>query len=302
MKTATITRSLMTLAGAALACSGSLHAAAIIYDGFEVGDGTLNGNAGGTGLSGNWGAESFLTAGSLSYGNLATSGGRVTTNSGDQFQQNGIGFGTTLNSLMANGATLWFSVLMVNYNSVPAPTTDNRTYIAIGNGNADGFDRIGADQTGRGFTAALSKVSAGGITAQAWNDPSVGDGTPGATRGSTVTIANNATFLVVGSITWGAYGVADDVFNLYLPGTDLVQGSVISTLSADFDQLGTTDAAQLFNRISITGGRPNIGVPEFDELRFGASYADVTPAAIPEPSTALLGALSALALLRRRRN
>ena len=288
---------LAAIAGLALTAS-SAHAAAIIYDGFEVGDGTLGGNAGGTGLSGNWGAESHLTAGSLSYGALETSGGRVTTNAGDQFQQNGIGFGSTLDGNLADGSTLWFSLLMVNYNSVPAPTTDNRTYLAIGTGNADGFDRVGGN-SGSGFTIALSKVSAGGVTAQAWNDGS--DGAGGAIRGATTTIANDATFLVVGKITWGAFGLTNDVLDLYLPGTDLLlPGLASSTIAADFDQTGVT-AVNLFDRISVTGGRPNIGVPEFDELRFGASYADVTPTIVPEPSsTALLG-LGGLALVFRRR-
>ena len=245
----------------------------LIYEPFADLDPTLNGNTPGLGLSGTWSAASTVSPGSLAYGSLATSGGRVTTGGG-QFQENGISPGNTLTNagLMVDGSTLWFSVLMVNYNSVPAPTTDNRTYFALGTGNADGFDRIGGT-AGSGFTVAVSKVSPGGVTAQAWNDGS--DGTGGATRGSTVTVANNATFLAVGKITWGEFGVEDDVFELYLPGTDLVQGAPISTIAADFDQLGLADPANAFDTISVTGGRPNLGVPEFDEIRFGASYADV---------------------------
>jgi len=293
-----ITKSVLTLAGAAMVCSTSLQGAAIVYDGFEVGDGTLGGNAGGTGLSGNWGAESLTTAGSLSYGALQTSGGRVTKHLTDQFQQNGISPGSTLSNagLMGDGATVWFSLLLVNHNPVSG---DNRTYFAFGEGNADGFDRVGGTNGG-GFTAALSKVSRGGVTAQAWNDGQQSSpNNVGATRGATVAVTDDATFLAVGSITWGAFGVTDDVFNLYLPGTDLVQGAVMSTISADFDQLGTTDANHLFDTISITGGRPDSGVPEFDELRFGASYADVTP--VPEPSSSALLGLGGLALIFRRR-
>jgi uncharacterized protein (TIGR03382 family) len=41
---------------------------------------------------------------------------------------------------------------------------------------------------------------------------------------------------------------------------------------------------------------------EFDELRLGLTYGDVTPVAVPEPATAMLGVMSAgLLALRRRR-
>lgn len=261
----------------------------LLYEPFNDLDPTLNGNTPGPGFSGTWSASSAVSPGSLSYGSLATSGGRATTGSG-QFQQNGISPGDTLANagLMVDGSTLWFSALIVNYNSDPAPTTDNRTYLALGTGNADGFDRIGGTP-GSGFTVAVSKVSPGGVTAQAWNNGS--DGTGGATRGSTVTVPNNATFLAVGKITWGQFGVEDDVFELYLPGTDLVQGAPISVISADFDQLGVADPENAFDTISFTGGRPNLGVPEVDEIRFGATYADVVvstddaTAPTPDPMT-----------------
>jgi hypothetical protein len=274
----------------------------LVYEPFDDLDPTLNGNTPGPGFSGTWSASSAVSPGSLSYGSLATSGGRATTG-GSQFQENGISPGDTLTNagLMVDGATLWLSALIVNYNSVPAPTTDNRTYLALGTGNADGFDRIGGTP-GSGFTVAVSKVSPGGVTAQAWNDGS--DGTGGATRGATVTVANNATFLAVGKITWGKFGVEDDVFELYLPGTDLVLGAPISTITADFDQLGVADAANAFDTISFTGGRPNLGVPEVDEIRFGATYADVVissndvAAPTPDPMTwaALPAATSSTAI------
>lgn len=296
-----MTRTSILLAAVAAITGGSLQGA-VIYDGFEVGDGTLAGNAGGTGLPGNWSGASLLTTTSLSYGALATSGGRGITNPGTQFDSNSISPGNTLTNagLMADGATVWFSALLVNYGQNPAGdplSGDFRTYISLGTGGADGFDRVGGNG-GSGFTAALSKNGTGTVAAQAWNDGS--DGTGGAKRSAPYPVAPlNSTILVVGSITWGEFGVTPDVFNVYLPGTDLVQGSVVSTVSADFDQLGASDPANAFDTISIAGGRPQNGTPEFDELRFGSSYAEVTP--IPEPSAALLGAIGALALLRRRR-
>jgi len=47
------------------------------------------------------------------------------------------------------------------------------------------------------------------------------------------------------------------------------------------------------------GTHQSLGTITYDEIRFGATFADVSP--VPEPSAALLGALGVLALLRRRR-
>ena len=244
----------------------------LIYEPFDDLNSSLSGNIPGLGLTGTWSGSSVVVGTSLSYGNLATSGGRATTNTGSQFDKNSVNPGTTLTSsgLMADGETLWFSALIVNHNP---SSGDNRTYVAFGNGQADGFDRIGSSADGRGFTVAVSKVNRGGVTAQAWN----AGGSGGATRGATVA-GPVGTFLAVGKITWGALGVADDTFELFLPGTDLVLGPAISTIMADFDQLGTVNPEDAFDVISFAGGRPDSGVPEVDEIRFGATYDDVVVA------------------------
>ena len=52
-----------------------------------------------------------------------------------------------------------------------------------------------------------------------------------------------------------------------------------------------------FDTISISDGQTS----GFDEIRFGTTLADVTPGAIPEPSSLSLLALASLALLRRRK-
>jgi hypothetical protein len=180
---------------------------------------------------------------------------------------------------MADGATLWFSALIVNNTS--SLTADEQTYVSLGTGNADGFDRIGGN-TGSGFTVAVSKNAEGAVTAQGWNDGS--DGAGGAFRGANVAVTKGATFLAVGKITWGPFGTAgSDVFELYLPGPDLVLGSPVSTVAGNFDQLGTADPANAFDTISFAGRIPLAGVPEVDEIRFGATYADVTPRDVTAP-------------------
>lgn len=301
----------------ALACSalgltvmlaGSAQGDALIYEGFEVGDGTLAGNAGGTGLSGNWSSNAFTTAGSLTYGNLVTSGGKQSVNPGTQFNKGNISPGTTLSDagLMNDGAVLWMSVLIdnIDLNGEPA-SNDVRTYVAFGAGDSDGFDRVG-NNVGGGFTLALNKQSfegAGVINVQAWNDGGQGGTLPGATRGD-VTAANVAptgTFLAVAKFTWGQFGVTEDLFELYLPDTNLALGSVVASMTADFDQLGAgAFATDAFDTISFSGGRSQNGVPQIDEIRFGASSDDVLPA-VPEPGSLALLGLGGLLIARRRR-
>jgi hypothetical protein len=301
--------------GLTLATS-SASGAALVYEPFDDLDSTLAGNTPGTGLSGTWisGDGTQVGSGSLSYGSLETSGGRVIGNTGTvRFPKGSISPGSTLSDagLLADGASLWFSVLIVNAQDIPdSGQTDNRTYVSFGTGGPDGFDRVGGN-TGSGFTIALSKNAEYGVTAQGWNDNSDGAGGAGA-RGATEPVTPGATFLAVGKITWGAFNVdpllaTPDVFELYLPGTDLVlPDDPISVVSKNFDQLGLFDtqgldsaANNLFDTIGFAGARGVNGVPEIDEIRFGATYADVTP--VPEPGSLALLGLGGLLIARRRR-
>jgi len=76
---------------------------------------------------------------------------------------------------------------------------------------------------------------------------------------------------------------------LYLPGTNLALGTAVSTSQ------GIIADQSEFAKIGFSNLRADITV---DEIRIGASYADVSP--IPLPRAALLGAMGILLLLRRR--
>lgn len=255
----------------------------LIYEPFDDLDPNLQGNTPGLGIPGVWESSpnSSVAAESLKYGAIATQGGRMTANlGGSNFQKSEVSAQTLIdNGLLDDGATVWFSVIMVKH---PVGANSNRrTYFSLGTGPPDGFDRIqtGPDSSGdgSGFTVVCNKVSDTGITAQAWNDGSDGNG--GAARGATdQSVADGDTFLAVGKITWGAFGTpGSDVFELYLPSEDLTQGPVVSTISADFDQLGTSDPANTFAWIGIGGGHKSNNAPQLDEIRFGGTYESVTP-------------------------
>ena len=250
----------------------------LIYEPFDDLDPNLNGNTPGKGLTGTWSpGESSVADSSLKYGKLKYQGGRAVTNPGDQFDVNGVSPGTTLTDagLLSDGATLWFSVLIVKHADVSDSTNDRRTYFSLGTGYPDGFDRIDGN-SGSGICVAVNKNN-DAVQARGWNDGS--DGAGGAFGGALDTsVAEGDTFLAVGKITWGVFGTpGSDVFELYLADKDLNLGSPVSTLTGDFDQDGTTNAANAFDTIGFAGGRPQNGVPELDEIRFAATSADVLP-------------------------
>jgi hypothetical protein len=112
------------------------------------------------------------------------------------------------------------------------------------------------------------------------------------TSGSGLSISRDgATHLFVVHAEWGANGLANDKLTLYAPGTDLLQGSAISTLEGVVSQ---EDGS--FNTLFFSADQA-VGV--LDEIRIGATYADVTP--VPEPTTTALLGLGGLALILRRR-
>ena len=131
----------------------------------------------------------------------------------------------------------------------------------------------------------MNQDNAGKDRLQGWNDGS--DGAGGAFRSSLVSWGpEGETILAVGKITWGAFGVTNDVFELYLPDKDLNLGSVVSTLSGNFDQLGAANAANAFDTIGFAGKRGATGennTPEIDEIRFAANGADVLPPDFADP-------------------
>ena len=275
---------------------GMSHAALIIYEPFDDLNSTVQGNTPGTGLTGTYTSTGSTSPGfnvsgtSLSFGLQPTSGGSATfvgstASTGSGNMSNTIstltsGSGSLAgNGLLADGATLWFSVIQRTTNN----TGDDRFAFALA---TDGLASNTNLAAGQGIGFAIS--NSGNLTARI----STASGTH--TNGANISRFGLAeTILIVGKITWGA----TDTVELYLPNTSMALGSVQSTATAAVDQ-SLFDTLSFHTRLenNVTPGlNTNVGL---DEIRFGSSLGDVL---IPEPSSALLGGLGLLALLRRRR-
>jgi hypothetical protein len=92
--------------------------------------------------------------------------------------------------------------------------------------------------------------------------------------------------------------VTSNPTSLTLGGPDLA----LNTANAVLTNLNASTVR--FRHFTITADTGTVGAATFDEIRFGETFADVSPVPIPEPSTyALLAAgLGALVWLRRRAN
>ncbi|QTN33035.1 hypothetical protein HZ994_12150 [Akkermansiaceae bacterium] len=272
----------------------ALQGAAVIYESFTFPDAdtSLTGNPGGTGLSGNWTAGGgWIESTPMTYGSLETSGDSSRVNGGWQSAQIGATSSAAYSALLANSAELWFSMIM-EFNS-----DNNRSIFAltdIGLAAANGDLNTGG--VGIGFGLAANET----FYANVWSDDlngNVGSNFNFAPDNNVTTTLNTGlsgsmsnTYFLVGRVQWGATSTDNDTVSLYMPGTDLVLGAPVSISSGVIaDQSG----------LDLLGFINGANYVRYDEIRVGASYADVSP--IPEPSAAFLGGLGTLLLLRRRR-
>lgn len=283
-----------------LSTGASLFGAATIYEPFVFPDGdtTLTGNPGGTGLSGNWSAQSGWNEGTnLTYGSLETTGDSANINAGWRKAEIGIDTSTPgYTGLLADGGDMWFSMIM------QVGATNNRSYFALttrgigasnGDNNGDGGTPV-EQGVGIGFGLASNQT----IYANVWDDAENGNwGGNNLTNAPTGDVSTTTgtgaigTYLLVGHIQWGATSTDADRIDLYMPGADLdLTGHLVSTSTGIIaDQSG----------IDTLGFQNLTNFNVFDEIRVGATQADVLP--IPEPSAIALLGLSGLCLIIRRR-
>ncbi len=297
----------------------SASAELLVYEGFQYGTAGVNragsdllhgqpdgigGDIDATGLGGTWqdsttvvpSSDLFVASGSLTFGNLVTSGNHVRGDS-------------NLNSdIFSRPVTVSFNGLDRLYFSLLANKLQNNFSAAegglvLGNqvvGNAR-ITGIGGTESGTDNTAVnglqgfgVAPTTAGNNwTAYGW------DGTSQTVGGSALTVPTNgsATHLLVGEILFNSGLGGADVYNLYnfvlTPSGRLQDGSLslITSIEVDVDE-------SLLNTLNLTR-QVNTA---YDEIRFGTNLNDVLPT--PEPSTiimAVLGALAIIGLVIRRR-
>ena len=257
---------------------GLSYAEPVIHEPFEFvpPDTSLNGNAGGTGLSGTWTAPdaAAVEAANLSYGSLATSGS-ATVAKGWNASSPYIGVGaTTLNGLLNDGGELWMSFLY-------KVDTANNIRFAIGLGdsrviaNGDLLDEDSNPSTAEqaiGFAIPYFPEEAYPVmwTTNDYDGGNVQNAPSGLTSGSAFGIADNTTYLFVLHAQWNANGALNDTVTLYTPGTDLALGSPASTYEGVLSQ-------DSFDTLFFTADQV---LGTLDEIRVGATYADVVQSGV----------------------
>jgi hypothetical protein len=108
------------------------------------------------------------------------------------------------------------------------------------------------------------------------------------------------TIFLVGSYTFNTGTTLDDVSQLWIN----PDASTFSAASAPVGALSSTAGTDLARVASFVLFDRNANEPAgglIDDLRFGTSWADVTPAAIPEPSIFCLAALGLAGVCSRLR-
>jgi hypothetical protein len=150
------TKTILTLA-LALGTSASLNAAAVIYEGFADSNASLQGNATGTGLTGNWAGDSRpdVETSNMTFGSLEVSGNQISTDGAWHPNNASIDMtNTNYTGLLADSGEMWFSMLYrVDVNS-------GRFYMTIGSDTLTSNGDLLAGQA-IGFGSASGALYAG---------------------------------------------------------------------------------------------------------------------------------------------
>lgn len=217
----------------------------------------------------NAGTAPSIASGSLSISGLASSGNKVSIGSGN-IQEAIASLGSSTNS-----GTVFFS-FQVSLTAQPTTTTYS---FALSTAGTSYSTVVWLQASGSGYNVGLSNRSSGVTPTY---DPSV--------------ISLNTTIFLVGSYTFnGAAG--DDTSALWINPSSATFGG--SAPTATLTSSGGTDMSTI-NQFLIRGtsGSPS---SEFDELKIGTSYADVTTVVVPEASSLMFSLVGMAGLFSRRR-
>lgn len=258
--------------------TGAAQGAILFNDSFDYGSSD-------TGISsaGNWSSTSSVLKydadGGLDVPQMSgESGGAMWLDFNDSRTASNSADFTTLNlTTLGAGDSVWMTTLF--------------QYVS---GNTDhSLEVAGGSVSGMGFAVS----GTGGVSVKATLNTTVN-----ATNGTGITLTTG-TYLMLARYTKGSgTSPVDSAVDLWINPADASSVSALGT--ADWT-LDSGDGQVKWGRdgnslTSISEATPS-QQGRIDEIRVATTFSELNLAAIPEPSTALLGALGLLALLRRRR-
>lgn len=249
-----------------------LPSTAVIYEPFNYPGTALNGQSGTSevGLTGTWAASADSKLGpNRFFGSLVTRGagiGDLITGANRYGGARPVSASALAgNGLLADGVTLWFSLIM-GYDTGGNVTNSRLGFcLATESFSTNNFAYFFPTAGAEGLGVTLGNLSGNGrVAATKFRDSTFGTGFNGNQLGtlSSALFTAGQSGLIVGKITWGA---ASDTIELYRPGADLVlPATPISTFTTSVNQAA-------FDTITWARGDKVV----MDEIRFGASYAAV---------------------------
>jgi hypothetical protein len=260
----------LTVASALLAC-GSVHATLLFEDGFNYPVGALNTTSvSPPNLSGNaWSSGSSritVVSGNLTYSGLSDPGGNSI-----QDIWNGSA-GSVVNTYTAQTSGNIYYSFLLNCSAAPSISTFLTALNPAANPPNGSSDALQVD------------VAPNGVGFQ------VGLRTPGKSITLAPTVLSlNTTYLVVAEYSFAGAGTANLFLNPTAGGSQPVTPDV--TLAGNST---VTSIADLGFKAQASGTAT--GTFQIDSTRVGTAWEDVTPSAVPEPSTYAIAGLAALGL------
>ena len=266
---------------AALAWTSTVSAALIAEDSFDYSVNGLAGNgSAGDGWAGGWTGDGSVTSPGFDYtdsnsAQLITAGNKATLEGPDSGHARGF---RTLASTQSPAVDqpLWIGAIMQRHDNSP-DDNDRAFSLAFLDNNDNVLFHFGQNNDDNRWWI-LSK-----------GDPDLNDDHVEGYAEGTSTL--DKSFLVVRLSTDGN----DETLDLFV-------NPDLDTAPTGSGDITISDSIPAFLKVRLWAGGGDIGTAaataDFDELRIGTIFGDVAP--IPEPASALLLALGAVALLKRR--
>lgn len=243
----------------------TLAAPPVIHEPFAQTAGAINGKAASTnGLTGNWTATTGASAvnvvnpSTMVFGGLAMSDGHANMLRSGNTNARVTRSSALLDSgLLANGTELWFSLVVMK---TAGGSNNEWSGFAFGSSHLTSGPGALTLQGGNGLGFRTRDTA---ITVGTWNGTTTPD------VGGSLTLTYNVPSLIVGKINWGADDSAVETITLYKPSENL------SSLGTGVSKTMPAVNQSVFTTVSFS--LRDVDPMNYDEIRFGATQADVMP-------------------------